>query len=59
MSFSHTDASRHEKAASCSKCHMGPAQASHTCPYQREINDDDKTECDCCQDCMQECCDDI
>ena len=32
----------------------------HSCPYQREINDDDNPEyCDCCEECTQECADNI
>jgi hypothetical protein len=31
----------------------------HPCPYQCEINDDDDFECTCCEDCTQDCTDDI
>jgi hypothetical protein len=31
----------------------------HTCPYRREINDDEKTLCVCCDECEGECADDI
>lgn len=43
----------------CSRCDRRPANAMHTCPYQSEINDDNETECDCCDVCQQDCCDDI
>jgi len=42
----------------CSRCDKNDAQDSHTCPYQREINDNDD-ECDCCSECEHECCMDI
>ncbi len=31
----------------------------HTCPYQSDVNNDDKTLCTCCKNCIGECCDDI
>lgn len=42
----------------CQQC-GGEAQGSHTCPYKEEIHDDYETECNCCDNCRQSCCDDI
>jgi len=35
------------------------ATALHTCPFSSEINGDDDTLCDCCEDCEHECAMDI
>lgn len=43
----------------CSNCKTNAAEESHSCPYKAEINDDEKTKCDCCADCRQDCADDI
>lgn len=44
----------------CKRCHREPASDLHSCPYQREINDNNDAEyCDCCADCEQECRDSI
>jgi len=40
-----------------SKNHEG--KEPHPCPYRSEINDDDETLCTCCDNCTQECADDI
>jgi hypothetical protein len=40
-----------------SKNHEG--KQPHVCPFRWEINDDDETLCTCCDDCTQECADDI
>ena len=49
-----------DKSEMCSRCGKNEAQESHSCPYQREINDiDDEDYCDCCDDCQQNCLDDI
>ena len=31
----------------------------HPCPFKSDVCDDDKTLCECCDDCTQECADDI
>lgn len=31
----------------------------HTCPYREEIDNDNETLCNCCDDCKQQCADDI
>jgi hypothetical protein len=41
------------------KCGKKPALNPHPCPYQSDVNDDEVFECTCCEDCAQECCDDI
>lgn len=55
-----------EKAMKCPTCEwkrkgLPPNEAlpDHTCPYKSDINDDDVTLCNCCEDCRQECADDI
>lgn len=40
----------------CQNCQINNAAEYHTCPYEEEINGDDKTECNCCTDCEHECC---
>jgi hypothetical protein len=38
----------------------GLATEPHSCPFQKEINDDMNPEyCRCCEDCEQECIDGI
>ena len=44
---------------SCPKCKVGTAIEDHTCPYASEINDDNESLCDCCEDCIGNCADDI
>lgn len=43
----------------CMKCKKTDAEPQHTCPYKREINDDNESLCNCCQPCRQDCSDDI
>lgn len=44
----------------CNKCKSGTGcPALHTCPFQEEINDDSTALCDCCDNCVGECCDSI
>jgi len=38
--------------------HTG-ARPPHPCPYKQDINDDDKTLCECCEVCIRECAMDI
>jgi len=40
--------------ALCPNCDKNPAEAPHPCPYQSEINSDEKP-CTCCAACTQEC----
>ena len=43
-----------------SKCICGnDAEEPHVCPYNVEINDDEETLCNCCDDCKQDCIDSI
>ena len=44
---------------SCPKCKVGTAIEDHTCPYDCDINDDCESLCDCCEDCIGNCGDDI
>ena len=47
------------------RCYRGSESCSnkieppHVCPFLVEIDGDDKTLCNCCEDCQGECCDDI
>lgn len=44
----------------CQSCKNNSAEKLHSCPYAREINDNNDPEyCNCCDDCTQQCCDDI
>lgn len=35
------------------------AEPLHTCPYKADIHGDEKTLCDCCDACRQECADNV
>ncbi len=48
-----------EKRKKCQFCKIEAARPLHTCPFKIEINDDNKTLCDCCANCTQECALDI
>jgi len=41
----------------CKSCEAGKGEYG-TCPYEEEINDN-KTTCNCCKECRQECVDDV
>lgn len=41
------------------KCGNNPATLPHSCPYKSDINDDSNTLCTCCDECKQNCADDI
>jgi hypothetical protein len=43
----------------CPKCEKGEAILDHTCPYAEEINEDCESVCDCCEDCIRNCANDI
>jgi len=50
----------------CTKCSLhgrgddpNPATEDHTCPFQVEVHDNTESKCDCCDDCSQECSDDV
>lgn len=48
------------KIKMCPKCERWPAAPPHSCPYQREINDDyDEEYCICCEQCEGECSADV
>lgn len=40
-------------------CKNPPSGEMHPCPYQEDINDEHEDYCFCCEDCQQECADDI
>jgi hypothetical protein len=48
-----------DKVELCDNCGKNPASKPHTCPFQAEINDDEETLCNCCDECKQDCADDI
>lgn len=60
-----TPAASGPSVAECERCHLfgrkqaNPKNPPHSCPYQKEIHDNYKYQCECCDDCTQECCDDI
>lgn len=56
--FDNAPANEQGQIEYCQSCHVKGATLPHTCPYQEEINDS-KNLCNCCDDCRQECCDDI
>ena len=41
------------------ECGKNPATEPHTCPYAEEINGDYETLCTCCEECQQNCIQDI
>jgi len=42
------------------KCKCGnPAGPLRSCPYQEEINNNKEFVCNCCRDCVRECCEEI
>ena len=44
----------------CQRCKRPVSGDRHACPYASEIGDDDNPEfCNCCDDCMTECCQEI
>ena len=46
-------------SSKCPSCGKNEAQESHPCPYQADVNKDSEFECYCCEDCEQNCADDI
>ncbi len=42
----------------CKSCENAGREL-HTCPFKSEINDDNETLCNCCDDCSHECAMDI
>lgn len=42
------------------KCKCGaPAEPMHICPYSYDINNDNKTKCNCCYECLCACAESI
>lgn len=48
-----------KKVSLCEKCGKNPASPPHSCPFAEEIWDDTEEECTCCDDCTQDCANDI
>lgn len=40
-------------------CERRRADEPHVCPFREEIDDDDKTLCWCCDECVMQCAMDI
>lgn len=49
----------HKETKKCSVCKKNAAQEEHTCPFREDVNDDHDSLCDCCDECEQNCCDNI
>lgn len=47
-----------EPEFTCQRCE-GPGIEGHTCPYDDDVNGGSDGECHCCEECMQECANDI
>lgn len=43
----------------CQRCRIAIACPKHICPYKQDINDDSETLCNCCEECKEQCADDI
>lgn len=41
------------------KCGKREKQELHTCPYSVDVNNDEETLCDCCDECTYQCAQDI
>lgn len=54
-----TDKCMYKKNNLCTNCGNNPAKELHTCSYRSDVNNDDTTLCDCCEDCEYDCCQDI
>lgn len=43
----------------CESCNKNEGSELHTCPYNEDVCDDHESLCNCCEDCTQECANDI
>lgn len=43
----------------CESCGEKAGKAMHSCPFRVEIHDDEKTLCNCCDNCTHECAMDV
>ena len=43
----------------CQSCQNEEALELHTCPYREDVSNDFETLCNCCNNCISECCQDI
>lgn len=49
-----------DKLHNCKKCNSKEGTVElHSCPYDSDIHGDDTPTCNCCQYCVQQCCDDV
>lgn len=48
-----------ERNTVCDRCKKNPTQEEHICPFMQDVNDDSETLCSCCEECTQNCADDI
>ena len=48
-----------ENPIKCDGCGRDGTIQPHTCPYQEEIRNNFDCLCNCCDDCMKECSNDI
>lgn len=43
----------------CNNCKIREKTELHTCPFKVEIDDDIESVCDCCEECQDQCADDV
>lgn len=43
----------------CQTCHLNDALDLHKCPYHQDVNEDEEYKCNCCDECISECCQSI
>lgn len=58
--FTRQDYPWERKMAKCQKCEKEVDwDNTHECPYQSDVHNDKEFTCNCCENCMQNCADDI
>jgi hypothetical protein len=45
------------KCKSCGK--LGGTKKKHQCPYQNDVHENNSNHCNCCENCQQNCSDEI
>lgn len=48
-----------EEKKPCPQCQKNEALNDHVCPYAADVNNDEKSLCNCCEECMHQCAMDI
>lgn len=43
----------------CSKCDKNEGMPLHTCPFLSDVHENNQFKCNCCDECRQNCVDDI